>query len=176
MPLQPEGRRPATLQEMRALASPIRLRIMRMALDCALTNKEIADLLRLPPANTLHHVRTLVDAGFLIAEPVRRGTRGSRERQYRATRLSWRIDTAEVDPSGLIKRASLQAFLAEIDDIPPSTPFSTTRLGLRLSAERKDELVARLGDVLDEFENLPREPAGEAFAVFVAVYPRGAAS
>jgi DNA-binding transcriptional ArsR family regulator len=178
MPLQSEGRRPATQQEMRALASPIRLRIMRLVLDQALTNKEIADLLRVAPANTLHHVRTLVDAGFLVAEPVRRGARGSRERPYRATRLSWGIDTADADPSGLVKRASLQAFLAEIEDIPPSTPFNTTRLGLRLSAEHKDELLGRLGDVLDEFENLPRLPEGEgeAFAVFVAVYPRGAAS
>jgi len=178
MPLQSEGRRPATQKEMRALASPIRLRIMRLVLDQALTNKEIADLLRLAPANTLHHVRTLVDAGFLAAGPVRRGSRGSRERPYRATRLSWSIDTAGVDPSGLVKRASLQAFLAEIDDIPPSTPFTTTRLGLRLSAEHKEQLLARLGDVLDEFENLPRLPEGEGegFAVFVAVYPRGSAS
>ena len=123
MPLQSEGRRPATQQEMRALASPIRLRIMRLVLDQSLTNKEIADLLRLAPANTLHHVRTLVDAGFLVAEPVRRGSRGSRERPYRATRLSWSIDTADADPSGLVKRASLQAFLAEIEDIPAVDTF-----------------------------------------------------
>jgi hypothetical protein len=32
MALHSEGRRPATLQEMRALASPIRLRIMRLVL------------------------------------------------------------------------------------------------------------------------------------------------
>jgi hypothetical protein len=47
---------------------------------------------------------------------------------------------------------------------------------LRLSVEHKDALLTRLGDVLDEFEKLPRDQAGEAFAVFVAVYPRGAAS
>jgi DNA-binding transcriptional ArsR family regulator len=176
MPLQSEGRRPATLQEMRALASPIRLRIMRLTLDRSLTNKEIAELLRLAPATTLHHVRTLADAGFLAPEPVRRGSRGSRERPYRATRLSWEIDTADVDPAGLVKRASLQAFLAEVGELPPATPFTTTRLGLLLSPGRKDELLDRLGAVLDEFEKLPREPDGEAFAVFAAVYPRGSAS
>jgi DNA-binding transcriptional ArsR family regulator len=176
MALQSEGRRPATQQEMRALASPIRLRIMRLVLDKSLTNKEIADLLRLAPANTLHHVRTLVDAGFLAADPVRRGTRGSRERPYRATRLSWKVDTGDADPTGLVKRASLQAFLAEIGEIPPSTPFTTTRLGLLLSPEHKAALLTRLGEVLDEFEKLPREADGEAFAVFMAIYPRGAAS
>jgi DNA-binding transcriptional ArsR family regulator len=176
MPLKSEGRRPASLQEMRALASPIRLRIMRLTLDQPLTNKQIADLLKLAPANTLHHVRTLVDAGFLAAEPIRRGTRGSRERPYRATRLSWKIDTSGVDPSGLVKPASLEAFLAEIAEIPPSTPFATTRLGLRLSPGRQADLLERLGSVLDEFETLPREPDGEAFAVFMAIYPRGPAS
>ena len=104
------------------------------------------------------------------------GTRGSRERPYRATRLSWRIDTSDVDPAGLVKRASLQAMLAEVGELPEATPPATTRLGLRLSPGRREELLDRLGAMLDEFEKLPAEPDGEAFAVFVAVYPRGPAS
>jgi DNA-binding transcriptional ArsR family regulator len=176
MGLKTQGRRPATLHEMRALASPIRLRILRLTLDVSLTNKEIAGLLRLSPATTLHHVRTLADTGFLAAEPVRRGTRGSRERPYRATRLSWRIDTSDVDPAGLVKRASLQAMLAEVGELPEDTPPVTTRLGLRLSPGRREELMDRLDAIFDEFEKLPVETDGEAFAVFVAVYPRGPAS
>jgi DNA-binding transcriptional ArsR family regulator len=161
---------------MRALASPIRLRILRLTLDQSRTNKEIAALLQVTPATALHHVRTLVDAGFLMAEPVRRGTRGSRERPYRATRLSWQIDTSDADPSGLVKRASLQAFLEELDELPATERFSTARLGLLLSPARKKELEDRLSALFDEFEKLPREPDGEAFALFVAIYPRTPAS
>ena len=47
MALHAEGRRPATLQEMRALASPVRLRILRLTLDSALNNKDIAAAFRL---------------------------------------------------------------------------------------------------------------------------------
>ena len=61
-------RRPATEAEARALASAIRLRIMRLCLDRPLTNKEIAERLGANPATTLHHVRTLVATGFLAAQ------------------------------------------------------------------------------------------------------------
>jgi hypothetical protein len=147
-----------------------------LTLDQSRTNKEIAELLHIPPATTLHHVRTLLDAGFLVAEPVRRGTRGSRERPYRATRLSWELDTADADPAGLVKRASLQAFLGEIAELSPTTRFTTARLGLRLSPAHRARLEERLMALFDEFEKLPPEPDGEAFAVFLAMYPRTPAS
>jgi len=161
---------------MRALASPIRLRILRLTLDQSRTNKEIAELLRMSPASTLHHVRTLAAAGFLAAEPERKGARGSREVPYRATRLSWQIDTSGADPSGLVKRASLKAFLEELAEVPATERFSTARLGLLLSPARKAELQDRLSALFDEFEKLPREPDGEAFAIFMAIYPRTPAS
>src|SRR5438045_1919920 len=83
---------PAGEAEARALASAIRLRILRLCLDRALTNKEIAQRLEANPATTLHHVRKLVDTGFLAPQPERRGTRGAREVPYLATRKSWRMD------------------------------------------------------------------------------------
>ena len=71
-------RRPATDQEAKALASSLRLRILRICLGQAHTNKEIAGILGMDPSNTLHHVRTLVRTGFLAAQPgTPRDTRGS---------------------------------------------------------------------------------------------------
>ena len=81
-------RRPATDQEARALASSLRLRILLICLGEPHTNKEIAGTLSMDPANVLHHVRTLVRAGFLEAETQRPGTRGAREIPYMATRTS----------------------------------------------------------------------------------------
>jgi len=52
------------------------MRILRLCLDDALTNKEIAQRLQRDPASVLHHVRTLVDTGFLEALPARRGRAG----------------------------------------------------------------------------------------------------
>ena len=71
------GRRPATLQEARALAHPLRLRILRLCLDQARTNSELAALLGQKPATMLYHVRTLLRTGFLAEEPTRPGPRGT---------------------------------------------------------------------------------------------------
>jgi predicted ArsR family transcriptional regulator len=86
-------RRPATDAEAKALASSLRVRILRMCLDEPMTNAQIAERLGRPPASVLHHVRTLTATGFLEALPAEEGPRGSRPVPYRATRKSWRLDT-----------------------------------------------------------------------------------
>jgi DNA-binding transcriptional ArsR family regulator len=89
-----EERRRATDAGARALASAVRLRILRLCRDTALTDKELAARLDRNPATVLHHVRTLLQTGFLAAEPERRGPRGAREVPYRATGKSWQMDDA----------------------------------------------------------------------------------
>ena len=73
----------------RALSSPLRLRILRLCLHESRTNKEIADILELNTATSLHHVRTLLSNRFLEAEEPRKGNRGAKEVPYRSTKLSW---------------------------------------------------------------------------------------
>ena len=89
------ARRPADEAEAKALASPLRLRILRIALHEPRTNKEIAEALGRNPASVLHHVRTLVDTGFLIEQPRRRGQRGSRELPYLASGKSFYLEMGE---------------------------------------------------------------------------------
>src|SRR4051795_6284466 len=105
-------RRRATDAEARALASAVRLRILRLGLDEPLTNQEIAARLGRNPATVLHHVRTLVDTGFLEAQPVRRGTRGAREVPYLSTGKSWLMDLEDRPPPS--RDPLLAAFLEEV--------------------------------------------------------------
>jgi DNA-binding transcriptional ArsR family regulator len=162
------SRRPATDAERRALASGLRLRILRLCLDEPRTNREIAQRLDRNPATTLHHVRTLVDTGFLAAEPVRRGTRGSREIPYRATGLSWRLDLG--DETAPQVRAMLAAFLAEIAAADPER-VRTSRLGLRLTRQEQKEFEQRIQAVLDEYAARPASADGEPVSVFLSVHP-----
>ncbi|MGW0806298.1 ArsR/SmtB family transcription factor [Nonomuraea sp. NPDC002799] len=161
-------RRPATEAEARALASSVRLRILRLCLDQALTNKEIAGHLGANPATTLHHVRKLVETGFLAAQPSRPGPRGSTEIPYRTTGKSWEMDVRESGVRGG-NAAMLDAFLEEIRvlDIEQG---SFTRLGLRLTAAGHAELQGRLQEVLDEFRDRQPPVDGEAFSLFIAVH------
>src|SRR5919201_57526 len=62
---RPVGRRGATAEEAKAMGHPMRLRILRLCLDQELTNKQLAERLGKDPGTLLHHVRILVNAGFL---------------------------------------------------------------------------------------------------------------
>ncbi|PZG05780.1 ArsR/SmtB family transcription factor [Nonomuraea aridisoli] len=161
-----ERRRPATEAEARALASSVRLRILRLCLDQALTNKEIAGRLGANPATTLHHVRKLVTTGFLAAEPSRPGPRGSTEIPYRATGKSWEVNVRDSGVTGG-GAAMVDAFLQEVR-LADIERGEYMRLGLRLSAEDHAELLRRLQELLDDFRH--KQGDGEAFSLFVALH------
>ncbi len=161
-------RRPATDAEARALASATRLRILRLCLDEALTNKEIAARLDRNPATVLHHVRTLVDTGFLAAEPVRRGTRGAREVPYRATGKSWLMDVDQRTPPD--RDPLLAAFLEEVALVGEAR-LSSSRLGLRLPTEQVQELRERVFALFDEFARRPVDPTGEKWSLYFGMHP-----
>jgi predicted ArsR family transcriptional regulator len=162
-------RRPATEAEAKALASAIRLRILRLCLDRALTNRELAQKLGANPATILHHVRTLVATGFLAAQAERRGNRGAREVPYLATGKSWTMD---VEDSGIPGggAAMLEAFREEIGLID-ADQAGLSRLGLRLTKEELDELRERLDDLLQGLAAQPRSRQGEPYSLFVALFP-----
>jgi DNA-binding transcriptional ArsR family regulator len=162
-PLGPWTRRPADDAEARALASGLRLQILRLTLRESLTNKEIAERLDRNPASVLHHVRTLLATGFLVPDGERRGQRGSRELPYRATGKSWYMIT---EVSG---RPILDAFLAEVAQVPDSD-LDTSRLGLRLNAEHREELGERLDAILREFADRPPDDDGEDWSLFLAIH------
>lgn len=170
----PEARPPrrrATDAEARALASTLRLRILRLCLDDVLTNKEIAHRLDRDPASVLHHVRKLVDTGFLEALPARRGTRGSREVPYRATGKSWRLDIGDT-PSARQRHGDimLQTFLDELAEAGGEL-VDSARLGLRLNAEHLTEFSERMSALLNEFAERPADTDGDRWSVFFAVHP-----
>jgi predicted ArsR family transcriptional regulator len=161
-------RRPATDAEARALASAVRLRILRLCLTDALTNRELAERLDRNPATVLHHVRTLVDTGFLEVQPVRRGTRGSREVPYRATGKSWLMDVGDRPPPP--RDAMLAAFLEEVAGVGERR-LESSRLGLRLPPGQLAEFRERLHALLDEYARRPADPDGERWSVYIGMHP-----
>jgi helix-turn-helix protein len=169
--LFPMGKRPATPEEARAMANPLRMRIIRLCLHEALTNKQIAERVGRDPGTTLHHVRKLVATGFLTAEDVRSGPGGALEKPYRSTGKSWEMD---VDDSGFradISLAVLEAFREEVVDGPPGNLFGTWRLGVRLSPADREDLILRLSALAEEVkarDNPDGEPIGMFFGLSAA--------
>jgi DNA-binding MarR family transcriptional regulator len=157
-------RRLATDEEAKALASSLRLRILRICLQEPRTNKEIAAILNRDPASILHHVRTLVRTGFLVADQQRRGARGAREIPYLATRKSWRLSTPAHD------RAMLDTFIEEVS-LVPADQVDSARLGLRLSEVDMTEFRERLRELLDEFAQRPDDLSQPGWSLFLAIHP-----
>jgi predicted ArsR family transcriptional regulator len=163
-------RRLATEAEAKVLASTLRMRILRVCLHEPHSNKEIAQILERDPATTLHHVRRLVDTGFLAAQPVRRGTRGSREIPYLTTRKSWRLSVPSVS------RTLLATFLEEAAQVPLDE-LDTARLGLLLTSDEREELMDDLTAVLERYRVRTTPPEGRpssearAWSLFLAVHP-----
>lgn len=149
----------------RALASSLRLRILRLCLDESLTNREVARRLDRNPATVLHHVRTLVDRGFLVAGPVRRGARGSREVPYRATGRSWRMP-----PAPGRARVLVDTFLQEVALVPDLDSSPMVRLGLRLDRAAYEELVRRVDALVHEYADRAPDPDGTPYSLFLSLH------
>lgn len=155
---------PAAQARIRALSSATRLRILRLCAFESRTNKELAELLQLNPGTMLHHVRTLVQTGFLIAEPDRAGAQGAREVPYRATGLSWRMSM----PGGSL--VMVETFLQQIAGLAPDD-VDTTWLGLKLNDEHKAELEERLHALVVEFKERGPDADGRPYSLFTALHP-----
>ncbi|WP_433270193.1 ArsR/SmtB family transcription factor [Actinosynnema sp. CS-041913] len=160
-------RRPATEAEAAALSSAVRLRIIRLTYDRALTNQELAQRLGKDPATTLHHVRKLVATGFLEPQPARTGNRGAREIPYRSTGLSWKLAGDQSPYAREAGEAMIEAYLAEVAELEPGR-LDQTRLVVRVNP---GELNRRLRSLLDELATEPDDPEGERVAIYLAVYP-----
>jgi len=150
------------------LASPLRLRILRLCLDVSLTNKEIAERLGRDPASVLYHVRRLVGTGFLVAEGERRGTRGAREVPYRSTGKSWTLSIGEsVDPR-IGASTLVEAFVQDATRVG-FEHVDGTRMGLRLTSDEYEELARRLHDLVEEFRL--RGSTGDPWSLFIGLHP-----
>jgi DNA-binding transcriptional ArsR family regulator len=161
----------ATAAEAKALGHPIRLRILSLCHSESLTNKELADRLHLPPASVLHHVRTLVKSGFLVAEEERPGPRGSTLRPFRATGKSWALEVSAPEDTANTKLAAVEAAVQEIRSHPGADLGPLVLCALRLDRSKLEELLMRFAEELDEIDAQTAATDQPAWNVLVTTYP-----
>src|SRR5436305_3203053 len=70
-----------TVADLRALAHPLRLRMMELFAESPKTTKQVAELLGQPPTRLDHHVAALERAGLLALKETRQN-RGAVEKWY----------------------------------------------------------------------------------------------
>lgn len=147
----PRPRRQATVREAKALAHPLRVRILRQCRHRELTNKQLADRLDSSPGTVLYHVRQLVDAGLLEPAPVRTGESGALEKPYRATGMTWWLDNPLGDAEPDVRFAPIKAFQEELHEAGPDSVKTYAGFLLHLSPADVEELDRRILAVLDQY-------------------------
>jgi hypothetical protein len=115
----------------------------------------------------LHHVRKLVQTGFLVAEGERRGARGAREVPYRATGKSWVLDVVDEGQERAKGIALVEAFLDDARRVGFDN-IDSTRLGLRLTPAEHEELTDRMFTLVEEFRL--RRSDGEPWSLFIGLH------
>jgi DNA-binding transcriptional ArsR family regulator len=144
-------RRPATVKETKAMAHPIRVRMVRLCGQHELTNKQLADRLGIDPGTAHYHVKQLVEAGFLESAAVRTGESGALEKPYRSTGRTWWLSDALAGADPNAQFAPVEAFQQELAEAGTASIATYARFSLHLSPEEVAELDRRILAVLDEY-------------------------
>lgn len=156
----------------------MRLRILRLCLDQARTNAELAAALGQRPATMLYHVRTLLRTGFLAEEPRRSGPRGTIEKPYRATGKSWALDHSMASQEGAVLRAVLAAVAAEANEAGPGALVEGARMALWLRPEQLEDLLARIRELIaaypggTDYLSAEAQHGADPYALLVVLHKR----
>lgn len=150
-PDYPRPRRRATAQEAKALAHPLRARILRLCGQQELTNKQLADRLGISPGSVFYHVRLLLESGLLLPGEVRTGVSGALEKPYRSTGASWWLDDPLGGAGADVRISPYAAFEQELAEAGPESVAFSTRITLHLSPAEARELDRKLLAVLDPY-------------------------
>ena len=153
-------------ERMKALGDPLRLLLLDLVLERAMTVSELAERVGRPRGSVAHHVAVLVDAGLLKVVRTRR-VRAVTESFYGRTARTIGVHHDD-DDLPFFRDAREQADLEALRATDRCGGF--TMRHARIPVERADEFFRRVCDLAVEFTALRREGDRE-FAFLAAVFP-----
>jgi DNA-binding transcriptional ArsR family regulator len=148
----------------KALAHPLRIRILAILEDRVASPSEIAEQLDAPLGNVSYHVRQLAELG-LISLVRETPVRGTLEHHYKAEIRPRITDKAWSSAPDIVKHATVSATLSQIgagvNRAAAEGGFSKddahlSRIPLVLDAEGWKEIAGELNSMLDRVEKIQR--------------------
>jgi DNA-binding transcriptional ArsR family regulator len=163
-----------TPQQMKALADPVRHRILGIIQSRPATAKQIADRLNMPPGTIGHHLQVLESAG-LAKVVARRLVRGIVAKYYTRTARIFTYNFPDVVTG---KVPALVRFLTDARDELAETLVDGSSEALvktafphaRLTSERYAYFERRVMELVDEFIAEPPTSEGTVFSLSVALF------
>ena len=156
-----------TPARLKAVADPLRLLILDLVLERAMSVTELAERVQRPKGTLAHHVDVLQDAGLLQVTRTRK-VRAMEERFYGRTARTIRFPDSLHD-GDLPFLADARA-LADMDAMAADMPCLFTMRAVRIPDERAAEFSARMMDLAIEFSSQPRGGVRE-YALLLGFFP-----
>ena len=191
-----ESLRVRELHQVKALANPLRIRLLEAFAEAPRTTKQVAKLLGEKPTRLYHHVDALAKAGFLRLHSTR-PNRGTIEKYFEAVARRFEIESSLFEGGGAAAESSAAVMARSVLDTTRAEVLEHIRSGgvarrghepivgrmmIRGSRADVDELRARVLELVRRCERLGR--AGrrapgrgaarrehERWAVTLAFYP-----
>jgi DNA-binding transcriptional ArsR family regulator len=177
-----------TLEELKALSDPLRIRLIEAFADQPMTTRQVARLLGEKPTRLYHHVEALEKLGLLKLVETRQN-RGTMEHYYQAIAREFTVDsellnlqehskeTAQAVEDLLV--TALKATLAELrrslrsglvtDKKKYSSSITTHRLAV--TKDEADRLQAQLREMIRPFDAASDKSNGSQYNLTVALFP-----
>jgi DNA-binding transcriptional ArsR family regulator len=150
-------------QQLKALAHPLRLRLLYALGERPATISQLAVSLAAQKGNIGHHLKVLHAAGLVRIVETRQ-VRGGTEHYYQRT--ARRVSVG--GPPGASTAAMLQAIADEITRLPTEPPLLTLR-HLRLTEDQARRLAATLAAIVEDAADAG--PDETRYGVLVGLYP-----
>jgi DNA-binding transcriptional ArsR family regulator len=156
-----------TPERMKALADPLRMTVLDLVLERAMTVTELATRLHRPRGTVAYHVDILVAAGLLQVVRTRR-VRAVDERFYGRTARTIKFNRHTPGELAFVSDVLAEVDFARLEAKEPGA--YTTLRHARIPSDRADEFAARLDALALEFIALPRDGDVE-FGLLITLYP-----
>ena len=155
-----------TSARMKALGDPLRLTIVDLVLERAMTVTELAERLRRPKGSVAYHVKVLVDAGLLQVVRTQK-VRAIEERYYGRVGRTIVFDDHSPGEVPFLHEMLSEVDLERSDD---ETTGGFTYRHARIPRERAQAYIDRLHELALEFIDEPRDGDVE-YGMYVGVFP-----
>ena len=173
-----------TVEQLRVFADALRQRILEALSGRPLTAKQLATLLREPPARVHYHVRELERVG-LVRLVETREKKGILEKYYSAVARNFSIPATllrtlpadeQVQEMGLLLSRVTQGFLDAFASSQGRSDPGTCSLSVSsvwLTADEYDRLVRELGELLERYAHGEREGDRREYTLGLVAYLSG---
>ena len=173
-----------TIEQLRTFADILRQRIIDLLADQALTAKQLATLLREPPARVHYHVRELERVG-LVRLVETREKKGILEKYYRAIARNFSIpgtlvrtlpaDEQVQEMSRLLARITEGFLDATVGSLgqAQSNVCSLSVSSVWLTEDEYAQLRRELSDLIDRYGHGPRDGDRQEYTLGTVAYPSG---